>query len=120
MLWDSIHADRFTPIDEIENSLHHELLKHWVLTFLANTHGSQIIFTTHDRDLLASNDVLRKDAVWFAEKQENGATEIYSLADFDLRKNLSFLNAYKAGKFGAQPNLGNIFIHKTNGEAVEK
>ena len=68
---------------------------------------SQFIFTTHDVGLLAE-EFVRKDIVWFTEKDEGGSTDLFSLDDFDIRKNLSFLKAYQAGKFGAVPNLGII------------
>lgn len=47
----------------------------------------------------------RKDAIWFTEKGDDGATSIYSMAEFNFRKELSFYNAYKQCKFGAIPNL---------------
>jgi hypothetical protein len=51
-------------------------------------------------------DILRKDAIWFTDKKEDGATDLYSAADFaDFRKELSYFNYYKSGKFGAVPNI---------------
>jgi AAA15 family ATPase/GTPase len=97
--------------DELENSIHPELFNHMINLFLYHSKlsgsQSQIIFTTHHVDFLDS-DFIRKDIVWFAEKQRDGSSNIYSLSDFDIRKNLSFVNAYKAGKFGALPNIGII------------
>jgi AAA15 family ATPase/GTPase len=61
--------------------------------------------TTHNISLLNEKDLIRKDAIWFTNKKENGSTELYSLADFDIRKELSYYNAYKVGKFGAIPNV---------------
>jgi AAA15 family ATPase/GTPase len=101
------------PIDEIETSLHPDLMKHFILTFLANAKQSQLIITTHNLSFLEEKDILRKDAIWFTQKREDGSTELYSLADFDssvFRKNASIINAYKIGKLGAKPNLGSIFI----------
>ena len=98
-------------IDELENSLHPDLVNHFINTFLYHSKKensqSQFIFTTHDVGLLAE-DFVRKDIVWFTEKDEDGSTNLFSLDDFDIRKNLSFLKAYQAGKFGAVPNLGII------------
>jgi len=54
---------------------------------------------------LNEKDMLRKDAIWFAEKGKDGGTDLYSLSDFNFRKELSFYNAYKLGKFGAIPNV---------------
>jgi len=50
-------------------------------------------------------DILRKDAIWFADKGEDGSTSVYSMADFNIRKELSYYNAYKIGKFGAIPKV---------------
>lgn len=97
--------------DELENSLHPELINHLINTYLYHSKlggsCSQFVFTTHHIDMLAA-DFVRKDIVWFTEKRNDGSTNLYSLSDFDIRKNLSFINAYKAGKFGALPNLGII------------
>jgi len=107
----AIDNHKIINFDELENSLHPELINHLLNTYLyhskLSSSNSQFIFTTHNIDLLAS-DFVRKDIVWFSEKQSNGSTNLYSLSDFDIRKNLSFVNAYKAGKFGAFPNLGII------------
>jgi hypothetical protein len=53
------------------------------------------------------------NAVWFTQKQKDGATELYSLDDFDssvFRKGASLINSYRIGKLGATPNLGSIFL----------
>ena len=55
--------------------------------------------------ILNEKEILRKDAIWFTEKQENGSTDLFSMADFPIRKELSYYNAYKLGKFGAIPEL---------------
>ena len=101
------------PIDELESSLHPDLYTHFILSFLLNTDTSQIIATTHNRELLDSKDIFRNDAVWFTDKKENCSTELYSLADFDssiVRNTTNVLNAYKSGKLSATPNLGDTFI----------
>lgn len=98
----------FLSIDEIESSMHALLVNHLIREFLMNGRESkhaQLLVTTHNISLLNEKDLLRKDAVWFTNKKENGATELYSMADFDIRKELSYYNAYKIGKFGAIPNL---------------
>lgn len=108
-----IKTKKINLIDEIESALHPDLLKHFLLMFLANAQHSQLILTTHNVHLLDEKDILRKDAIWFTQKRGDGSTELYSLADFDssvLRKNASILNAYRLGKLGATPNTGSIFI----------
>lgn len=106
-----LSSNTFLCIDEIENSLHYDLVAHFVKTFLMNSNNSQLLFSTHDINLL-NEDFLRRDTVWFADKNEFGASELYSLLDFKLHKNLSPYNAYKIGKLGAKPELGEIIISK--------
>ena len=103
-----LQNNAFLAIDEIESSMHALLVNHLIREFLMNGRESkyaQLLVTTHNISLLNEKDLLRKDAVWFTNKKENGATELYSMADFDIRKELSYYNAYKIGKFGAIPNL---------------
>ncbi|WP_262493510.1 AAA family ATPase [Marinifilum fragile] len=106
-------------IDEFESSLHPDLLKHFLLSFLVNSKQSQLIATTHLRELLMEQDIFRKDAIWFTEKKEDGSTDLFSLDDFDtsvIRKNSSIYNAYKAGKLGATPNLSDYYLDIDYGE----
>jgi len=101
------------PIDELESSLHPDLLKHFILSFLVNSKKSQLIFTTHSRELLLEKDMLRQDTIWFTQKNKKGATELFSVSDFDtktIRRESSLYNAYKSGKFGAVPNLKDYFL----------
>jgi AAA15 family ATPase/GTPase len=99
-------------IDEFESSLHPDLALNYILRFLVQSKKSQLLVTTHNIDFLGEQDVIRRDGVWFTQKNENGATELYSAADFDtsvIRKSSSLLNIYEAGRLGAKPNLGSIF-----------
>jgi hypothetical protein len=101
------------PIDELESSLHPDLYTHFILSFLLNTDKSQIIATTHNREILDNKDIFRNDAIWFTDKNEKSSTELFSLADFDssiIRNTTNIYNAYKSGKLKATPNLGDNFI----------
>ncbi len=101
------------PIDELEASLHPDLYLHFLLSFLLNSKNSQIIATTHNREILDNKDIFRNDVIWFTDKQESCSTELYSLSDFDssvVRNTTNILNAYKSGKLSATPNLGDTFI----------
>jgi len=101
-------------IDELESSLHPDLVKHFLLVFLANAEHAQLITTTHYRELLIERDILRHDAIWFTEKKSDEGTELFSLADFDssvIRKDTgSIYNAYKTGKLGANPILKDYHV----------
>lgn len=104
-------------IDELEASLHPDLYVHFLLSFLMSSYKSQLIATTHNREILNNKDLFRNDAIWFTEKQNDCATELYSLSDFDssvIRDTSNILNAYKYGKLGAIPNLGDYFIELSN------
>ena len=97
-------------IDELESSLHPDLLNHFINTFMLNTKRSQLIFTSHYYPLLEETDELRKDVVWFTEKLEDGSTELYSLKDIKIRSALNYYKAYKTGKFGAKPFIGTAYL----------
>lgn len=101
----AIENNGFLPIDEIGSALHPLLVLHFLKEFLRKSDHAQLLFTTHNMSLLNEKDMLRKDAVWFTEKGKDGATDLYSMADFNFRKELSFYNAYKIGKFGGIPEL---------------
>ena len=96
-------------VDEIEDSLHPLLTKRlieMVQDSNLNTEGAQLLFTTHDAMLLDLT-FLRRDQIWFAEKNENScATEIYSLATFSPRKGENIRKGYLQGRFGAIPFIG--------------
>jgi AAA15 family ATPase/GTPase len=101
------------PIDELEASLHPDLYLHFLLSFLLNSKNSQIIATTHNREILDNKDIFRNDAIWFTDKQDSCSTELYSLSDFDssiVRNTTNVLNAYKSGRLSGTPNLGDTFI----------
>lgn len=106
------------PIDEIESSLHPDLLEHFLLSFIKNAPQSQIIATSHHRELLMEKDILRRDVIWFTEKKADGSTDLFSLADFDssvIRDSSSYYNAYKIGKLGARPELGDTYNPSQHG-----
>ena len=108
-LLDAMERGQVLAIDEIERSLHPVLLRRLVALFSdrePNDRGAQLIFTTHDLSLMAG-DVLRRDQVWFVEKDdETGESELYSLASFSPRKDDSVLNRYLRGAYGAVPYDG--------------
>ena len=98
------------PIDELESSLHPDLYTHFLLSFLQNAQQSQLIATTHNRELLGDSDIFREDVIWFTDKGKDCATQLYSLADFDTSTIKNILSAYKIGKFSGVPRLSDTFI----------
>lgn len=108
------------PIDELEASLHPDLFVHFLLSFLVNSKKSQLIATTHNREILNNKDIFRNDAIWFTDKNEEYQTELYSLTDFDssvIRDTSNIYNAYKIGKLGGVPNLGDYYIEISDAKA---
>lgn len=104
-------------IDEIDRSMHPILVKEYLDFFIklcTNGHR-QMIVTTHESNLL-DLDLVRRDEIWFSEKDSVGATRLYSLADFKVRKDLEIRKHYLQGRFGAVPFLGNLdlLISKEN------
>lgn len=99
-------SEGFVAIDELESSLHPILINYLIETFLKESNHSQLLFTTHYDGLLADDELLRKDTIWFTEKHEDGASTLYSLSDFNgLNRISSVQKAYRYGKFGAIPNI---------------
>lgn len=110
LLFDLEGYDCICMEDELDDSLHYDILIYFLQIFLQTNSHSQLIFTTHNQMLLSEDWMLRRDMVWFTEKEKNGATILYTVAGLGLHKNLSILNAYKTGKLGAKPQLGSTLI----------
>lgn len=107
-------------IDELNARLHPLLVRNFLLTFLnpeINVNHAQLVFTTHDTWQL-SNQLLRRDEIWFVEKDDRGVSTLYSLADFvdedgsRIRKDESYEKNYLIGKYGAIPTLKSIDIFR--------
>ena len=102
----SIGSNAFLAVDEIESSLLPKLIEYMFERFLKESKQAQLLLTTHYDGLLGEEDLLRKDNIWFAEKNTDGASVLYPLTDFKgLNRISSLQKAYKFGKFGAVPNL---------------
>mgnify|MGYP000454632830 FL=1 len=102
----SIGSNAFLAVDEIESSLHPKLIEYMIERFLKESKQAQLLLTTHYDGLLGEEDLLRKDNIWFTEKNTDGSSVLYPLTDFKgLNRISSLQKAYKFGKFGAVPNL---------------
>jgi len=106
-IYELLNNGSFLTVDEIESSLHPDLLELILEEFLEKTGHSQLLFTTHYDPLLdAIDELLRKDSVWFTDKGEDGGTKLYSLTEFKrLNKIASFQRSYRRGLFKAVPNI---------------
>ncbi len=106
-----LNKKQFVAIDEVETSLHYELLSYFIRVFLANSNNtSQMLLTTHDINLL-DEDFIRRDTIWFTDKDERGETKIVRLSSLGLHKNLSPYNAYRQGKLVKLPFLGSQYFN---------
>lgn len=93
-------------VDELDLSLHTAASEAVLRLFCSpemNPNGAQLLATTHDTTLMAS-DILRRDQLWFAEKTKDGSTEIYPLTDFRTRKDDNIALGYRQGRYGAVPS----------------
>ena len=102
-LYTAMQKNAFLAIDEIETSLHPKLLEKILFEYLKTSSKSQLIVTTHNDGLLdLVDDLIRKDSVWFSEKDKAGVTDLYKLTDFRGVNRLSSIReAYRNKRFGA-------------------
>ncbi|MGO1298001.1 MAG: AAA family ATPase [Vibrio sp.] len=98
-------------IDELHDSLHPKMVKYLVSLFhnkKTNPNNAQLIFTTHETSIL-SQDVFRRDQIWFCEKNKSQETSLYPLTDFSPRKDRENLElGYLSGRYGALPFIKSI------------
>ena len=94
-------------VDELDLRLHTNLVRTIVQIYSSelNKKGAQLIFTAHDTNLLDTQMLLRRDQIWFTEKQSDCRTELYCLSEFKIRKDKVIRKSYLAGIFGAIPNV---------------
>lgn len=110
--------------DELDAHLHHNLAKSLLRLFhspLTNPKNAQIIFDTHNTNLL-TNSLFRRDQIWFVEKNRYGASKLYSLASFkEVRKEDKYEKNYLEGRYGATPYLNGFNDVDTSlSETLEK
>ena len=109
-LWmDAMNSGAVLVVDEIEASMHPLLTRHLIEMIqdqTTNQNHAQLIFTTHDTGLLDLK-LLRRDQIWFAEKDEKSMqTDIYALTEFSPRKEENIAKGYLQGRYGAIPFIG--------------
>ena len=103
---DFANRERVLVIDELDRSLHPRLSYDLLKLFLAEPENtSQIIATTHEENLL-DLELLRRDEIWFIEKDQTGASRLYSLEEFAPRYDKDIERGYLMGRFGAIPVFG--------------
>ncbi len=106
-LFEVIENEKVICVDEIENSIHPTLIAA-LISFFSNANSKgQLIFTTHETELLNQQKLMRPDEVWFAEKHD-GDTQLYSLNDFKEHNTINIKNGYLDGRYGAIPFIGTL------------
>lgn len=113
-IFDTLNKGKVLVIDELDAKLHPLLTRNIVLLFMnpkTNKHGAQLIFATHDTNLLDLR-LVRRDQIWFAEKDNEESTDIYSLVEFKdddgkiVRSDRDIERDYIRGRYGAIPFIG--------------
>lgn len=115
-IFDTLLNGKILMIDELDAKLHPILIRHIVKLFMnpeVNRKGAQLIFNTHDTNLL-NVEYLRRDQIWFTEKDKQDSTDLYSLVEFidsegrKVRNDGSFEKDYLNGRYGAIPLIGGL------------
>ncbi len=105
---DSLKKGHVVCIDDLCDNLHPELVKFLVGLFnnkKTNPGNAQLIFTTHETSLL-NQKILRRDQIWFCEKNKAQETQLYPLSNFRPRRGVANLElAYLSGRYGALPYI---------------
>ncbi len=115
---DALDNGKRLVIDELDSKMHPKLTGKIVELFNSketNPNHAQLIFTIHDTNILSAK-ILRRDQVWFTQKDNYGATLLYSLAEYKVRNNAAFEKDYLEGKYGGTPIIGNFEELFTNKE----
>jgi AAA15 family ATPase/GTPase len=104
--WLDILSKGYTVcVDELETSMHPLMVRELLRLFFSQTEnpqGAQVLFTTHN-PLLLDATLLRRDQVWFTEKDADGEAHLYPLSDYQTRKGESLVRGYLSGRYGAVP-----------------
>ncbi|MDW2879558.1 MULTISPECIES: AAA family ATPase [Bacillaceae] len=91
-------------VDEIDRSLHPNLTYNFIKEYLKKENPGQLIVTTHE-DRLLDLELLRRDEIWFVEKQDDGQSNLYSLERYRERFDKDILKAYLEGRYGSIPEF---------------
>lgn len=103
-----INNEKVYLIDEIERSIHPITIKEIITKIsLDNSAKGQLIFSTHESCLL-DQEILRSDEIWFAQKDIDGSSKLYSLSDFNIHSTANIENGYLNGRYGGIPFLSNL------------
>ena len=108
--FESLESGDSLFIDELDSRLHPNIVSHLIKMFNSkdtNPNNAQLIFNTHNTNLLNEN-LFRRDQVWFTEKNRYGEAKLFSLADIKIRKGENYEEKYLDGRYGGVPYLEDI------------
>lgn len=114
-LIDALLNGEIIVVDELDNSLHTDLVQAIVKLFncpKSNPNNAQLIFSTHDTNLL-NQELFRRDQIWFVQKDIYGSSELYSLIEYGegkIREDLALEKNYLNGKFGGKPYISSSLM----------
>jgi uncharacterized protein len=110
LIINTLKNGRTLVVDELDARLHPLMTRAIIELFNSretNPKNAQLISTTHDTNLL-NDRLFRLDQIWFTEKNNLGATDLYSLAEYQIENDSSLEQDYIKGKYGAIPFIGNL------------
>ncbi|MGA9486342.1 MAG: ATP-binding protein [Methylocella sp.] len=109
-IFKALDSGSLIVVDELDASLHTQICEALIAMFSnseKNPKGAQLIATTHDTNLMRSS-ILRRDQIWFTEKDEKGASHLFPLSDVQTRRTDNIEKGYLQGRFGAIPFAGPV------------
>lgn len=104
-IYEAINKQKVVFIDEIDNSIHPNLMFSLLHFYGAKASKGQLIYTTHTTRLINQQELLRPDEIWLTEK-ENGNSKMYSINNFKIHNTINLENGYLDGRYGAIPQIG--------------
>ena len=117
---DIILNNKVLLCDELETHLHPLIVKELLTIFKENARGAQLIFSTHDANLLDLS-MFRRDQIWFTEQKDNGFTDLYSLAELkSVRKDENVTKNYLLGKYSGIPVINKDIKNSLLGESTNE
>jgi AAA15 family ATPase/GTPase len=109
LFYEAFISEKIFIVDELESSLHPSELSFLVKLFAEKSSKSQLLFTAHNPCIMEEK-LLRRDEYYFVDKNNEGVSQLYSLADFSVRKDTSFAKEYYLGRYGAIPLIKDGFV----------
>jgi len=110
---DTLNTGKTLIVDEFDTRLHPNISRFLIEIFNSkdqNRKNAQLIFATHDTNLL-SNRYFRRDQIWFVEKNASQESDLYSLSEIKIRKDATFNKDYIQGKYGAIPYISSSIMN---------